>query len=198
MSRGPASSHPTLPCFGGLVPSLPVLILPTGQDEKNQMMTTNVWLKQVRFSPLVGVRIREGAHGPQTHPGLSHSQRDSEFMFHPRVTTWDIPKASRLQNAPRRGCALRLQVQYLRMSPTRTQSPPFWEWAFPTSRLLFGDQFIELSLKTQRRFHSAPFTAEESLKLSATQLEKGGPGVLNSEPQAPSAGECWVFHVYAA
>lgn len=53
---------PLHPVLGGWFHYSTVLILSTGQDEKNQMMTTNVWLKQVRSPLLVGVRIGEGAH----------------------------------------------------------------------------------------------------------------------------------------
>ena len=42
---------PLCPVFWGWLLSLTAFSPATGQDEKNQMMTTNVWLKQVSVPP---------------------------------------------------------------------------------------------------------------------------------------------------
>lgn len=76
---GPGSATPTPPCF--LIWFHPLISLTfspgTRQDEKNQMMTTNVWLKQVRAPPWA----RQGrGGGPQT-PDTSGDSSTSRVIL---------------------------------------------------------------------------------------------------------------------
>lgn len=91
----------THPVLWTLLPSLSL----TRQDEKNQMMTTNVWLRQVRLLP---TGRGAGIAGPQPLPAPfpDKGSRSSKLLRSQLVNTCHLghPEAVRLQVASPEGC----------------------------------------------------------------------------------------------